>query len=99
VIPRHLPDLPVTRAHGLELPEGAPFEPPVLHAIEWSLPRTPAELVGLAATYSRVITLPERERAELLARAKALVGSNPATAGRASIDLPMACRCWRAVRL
>lgn len=87
------------RRHGPELPEGAPFEPPALHTIEWSLPRTPAELVGLSATYSRVITLPEPERAELLARAQALIGGNPETAGRASVDLPMTCRCWRAVRL
>ena len=66
--------------------------------VGWSKPTTGEELVGLAGTYSRVITRPAEERAEFLARVERLAATHPELAGGAPIELPMACRCWRATR-
>jgi SAM-dependent methyltransferase len=83
----------------LRIPPGQPFTEPQVRVIEWSLPRTPAELVGLAGTYSRVITLPRSEREAAVHRAEELIERHPLLRGRSEIDLPMTARCWRAVRL
>jgi hypothetical protein len=76
-----------------------PFGPPVNTTIEWSLPRTPSELVGLAGTYSRVITLAPEAQMAVARRAAETVENHPLLRGRARVDLPMAARCWRATRL
>jgi SAM-dependent methyltransferase len=85
--------------HRVELPAGAPFSSPETTVITWSKPTTAEELVGLAGTYSRVITRPAEERAEFLARVEQLAATHPAFAGGTTVELPMACRCWRATRL
>jgi hypothetical protein len=66
--------------------------------LEWSLPRTPAELVGLAGTYSRVITLTTEEREAVSDRAARLIASHPSLRDREVLDLPMTARAWRAAR-
>jgi SAM-dependent methyltransferase len=76
----------------VELPAGAPFTHPESTVIQWSTPMSPDELVGLAGTFSAVITQDPDRRAALLARVKRL-------AGAATVELPMGCRCWRATRL
>jgi SAM-dependent methyltransferase len=71
----------------LSIPPGQPFSRPEHRVIDWSLPRTRAQIVGLAGTYSRVITADQRA---------------PLAAPRApaqGVDLPMSARCWRAIRL
>ena len=85
--------------HAVELPDGAPFGVPETTMIEWSLPRTPSELAGLAGTYSGVITRPAAERLALARRALHAVESHPLLRSKAVIDLPMTCRCWKATRL
>jgi len=85
--------------HRVELPSGAPFSSPETTVIDWSKPTTTEELVGLAGTYSRVITRPAAERAEFLARFERLAATHPAFAGGTTVELPLACRCWRATRL
>jgi len=84
--------------HRVELPPAAPFYSPETTLITWSRPTTGEELVGLAGTYSRVITRPATERAELLGRVRQLVDAHPAFGGGTTIELPMGCRCWRATR-
>ncbi len=49
--------------HRFELAPGAPFAPPEAMVLRWSKRVTREDLVGLAGTYSAVITLPEPERA------------------------------------
>jgi SAM-dependent methyltransferase len=83
----------------LIIPDLLPFSEPESRVIEWSLPRTPSELIGLAGTYSRVITLASQDRLSVARRAAELVESHPLLRNRARIDLPMTARCWKAVRL
>jgi SAM-dependent methyltransferase len=81
------------RRHRFELPPGSPFTHPETTVIEWSTPMSSDQLVGLAGTFSAVITQDAAERSELLAgvRRRASVGT--------TVELPMGCRCWRASRL
>ena len=82
--------------HAFVLPPGSPFDAVERRVVEWSLPVGPEELVGLAGTYSATITMApderERELARVAAAASSLAASGP-------VELPMACRCWRAVRI
>jgi len=82
----------------LRIPDGWPFSVPESRVIDWSLGRAPSELVGLAATYSRVITLAPEDRQADAERAAAVVGNHPFLRDRAGIELPMTTRCWRAIR-
>jgi hypothetical protein len=62
------------------------------------LPLTRHELVGMAGTYSRVILLPPDRRAEELRAIEGALETSPELAGKDAVELPMSCRCWRAVR-
>lgn len=84
--------------HELHLPPGAPFSEPERLVVEFSIDLSPEELVGLAATFSSVIRLPEPERAEVLDLVREVVGGHPALAGRDRVGVPMRCAAWRAVR-
>lgn len=81
----------------LSLPPNPFFEEPERHDIEWSLPRTRDQLVGLLGTYSGVITLDSDDRQALLEQAESRIDRHVARAGGA-VDLPMITRCVRAVR-
>jgi hypothetical protein len=84
--------------HRFALPSGSPFAALETRVITWSLPVTGDDLIGLAGTYSTVITLPSDQRTEELARIEERVGASSALQGHAVVELPMRCRCWRAVR-
>jgi SAM-dependent methyltransferase len=84
--------------HRVELPPGAPFEDLETCVITWSLPMTREELVGLTGTYSRVITLPPDQRAVEMAHIEDRVAASPLLSGQSAIEMPMSCRCWRAIR-
>jgi SAM-dependent methyltransferase len=81
-----------------ELPEGAPFHTQEAEIVEWSKAFTAEEVVGLLASYSRVITLPPEERATVLAEAEQRAKQLVDAAGGSTIELPMRCQCWRMVR-
>ncbi len=84
--------------HRVELPRRSPFRDLETCLISWTLPMTREELVGLAGTYSSVITLPPDRRAAELERVRDTVATDPATAHRDVVEVPMGCRCWRAIR-
>jgi SAM-dependent methyltransferase len=84
--------------HRFELPSGSAFAGLETRVVTWSLPMTRDELIGLAGTYSTVITLSSDRRAEELARIEERVAASPSLQGRSVVELPMHCRCWRAVR-
>lgn len=67
--------------------------------MRWVLQTTPADLLGLVGTLSLVITLPQDERKQLLDRVAGFIDARFDRAGDGAIALPMACRCWRAIRL
>jgi SAM-dependent methyltransferase len=89
---------PTTR-HEVHLPDSAPFHPPEAHVVTWSLTMTPDELVGLAGTYSGTLVLDDDARARRQRTIADLVRDHPDLRGRAEIELPMRCVCWRARRL
>jgi SAM-dependent methyltransferase len=92
------PDGPRARPrHVMRLTPGDAFGTPSVCAIAWTRPMTVDDLVGLAGTYSGVITMarPDRER---WLRAVAGMAARLTGDGTRVVDLPMRCRCWRAVR-
>ena len=84
-----------------ELPPGMPFTVPEATVMNYSLPLTRRELVGMAGTFSSVITLPQAARRERLSAAERLATDavgGPNADEAATVDLPLRCRCWRTVR-
>jgi SAM-dependent methyltransferase len=81
--------------HRFELPSGSPFADLDSCTITWTKPMTREELVGLAGTYSSLITMPPDQRERELARIRAVT---EAVVGGDVVEMPMGCRCWRAVR-
>jgi hypothetical protein len=71
------------------------MSPPESRTVEYTVPMTSEELSGLLGTYSGVITLGPRERAEFSARVNAFLGRQPWD----RVDVPMICRCFRSTRL
>jgi len=64
------------------------------HTVEFSLPMTKDELVGLLGTYSGVITLDPERRADFSRRVRAFLDRQPWD----RTDLPLICRCLRSTR-
>ncbi len=81
--------------HQFELPPGAPFVDLDTRMITWSKSMTRDELVGLAGTYSSLITMAPAERERELDRIRTITES---VVGGDVVDIPMGCRCWRMVR-
>ncbi len=81
--------------HRFELPPGSPFVDLETTVIVWSRTLTDEELVGLAGTYSSMITMPPDRQEQELARIRRVAGS---VVGGDGVELPMSCRCWRVVR-
>ena len=81
--------------HRFELPAGAPFGDLDDCAIAWTLPMTREDLVGLAGTYSSLITMAPGPRGRELDRVSRI--AEEIVAG-GEVAMPMRCRCWRAVR-
>ncbi|AJW78832.1 hypothetical protein VO01_06530 [Clavibacter michiganensis subsp. insidiosus] len=57
---------------------------------------TPEDVVALAGSISRIIVLPEHERARVLDDIRTLLAGHPDTAGRESFDLPYRADAYRA---
>jgi SAM-dependent methyltransferase len=76
----------------------SPFLEPETTLFPWVRPMAKADLVALAATYSRVITMEEGTRARHLDAMTRFLDSNEAFAGLDVIDVPMRSYCWRATK-
>ena len=83
------------RWRNVTFPPGVPLSPVEEREVEFSLPRTKDELLGLLGTYSGVITLDDDQRADLTRQARAFLDRQPWD----QVDLPMICRCLRSTRL
>jgi SAM-dependent methyltransferase len=76
-------------------PPGTPLSPPEERSVEFSVPMTKDQLVGLLGTYSGIITLEAGPRAEFSRRVRAFLDRQPWD----QVDLPLICRCVRSTRL
>lgn len=81
--------------HRFELPPGSPFVDLESCTITWTKSMTREELVGLAGTYSSLITMPPVERERELERIRMITET---VVGGDTVEMPMGCRCWRTVR-
>jgi SAM-dependent methyltransferase len=84
--------------HRFFLPEHSAFAAPEFASIEWSRTMTLDDLVGLAGTFSRVITLPTEERERVIRRARTWLESQPELAQTGQVELPFRAACWRTNR-
>jgi len=76
----------------------APFRAPEATVVRWSRQASPEDLAGLAGTYSSVITFGPGRRQTVAARTNDMVARHPELFRDGTVELPFACRCWRAVR-
>jgi SAM-dependent methyltransferase len=83
------------RRREVKFPPGTPMSPVEEHSVEYPLPMTKDELLGLLGTYSGVITLSPERRADFSRQVRAFLDRQPWD----RIDLPMICRCLRSTRL
>jgi hypothetical protein len=82
----------------VDLPVGVPFSFVEQRTFVATVPYDVADLPGLAASYSRVMVLPAGERRAAREEVAARAAAWPELAAAATIDLPLRCRVWRAVR-
>jgi SAM-dependent methyltransferase len=83
------------RRREIAFPAGTPLSALEEHTVEYSLPMTKDELVGLLGTYSGVITLDAERRADFSRRVRVFLDGQPWDRA----DLPMVCRCLRGTRV
>ena len=79
----------------VEFPPGTPMSPAEERSVEYSVPMTKDQLVGLLGTYSGIITLEAGQRTEFSRRVRAFLDRQPWD----QVDLPLICRCLRSTRL
>jgi SAM-dependent methyltransferase len=97
-IPREVIAQRMSERHKPDFSGGAPFHDLESHAVVYSLHLGVDEMVGLMGSYSRVFTLPEEVRQPLLARVASLTEKRLRDTGLPTVELPMRCLCWRAIR-
>jgi len=83
------------RRREVAFPPGTPLSRAGEHTVEYSLPMTKDDLLGLLGTYSGVITLDPGSRDGLIRRVQDWLDRQPWE----QADLPLICRCLRSSRL
>jgi SAM-dependent methyltransferase len=84
--------------HVIHLEPDDPFLEPEHQVIRWTRPMTKEDLVGMAGTYSDVITLPPPARAEYLASVARFLETQDVPMSQGLVEVPMRCICWRTSR-
>jgi SAM-dependent methyltransferase len=84
--------------HEVDLGAASTFEEPETTVFRWTTPMGRADLIGLAGTYSAVITMETPERQGFLSRMAEYLNAHDELSGREVIDVPMRCLCWRTWR-
>jgi hypothetical protein len=67
------------------------FGPGTMVRTPWQQRLTPAEVVDLVSTYSRIATSPPDQRDALLDAVREVVTTHPEVAGATEVDLPYVC--------
>jgi SAM-dependent methyltransferase len=98
--PAHRPggaDSPRWRTRPVTLPEPNPFTNIETASFTFTKTIPVGDYAPMIATYSRVITASEEERADILTRVREAIDER--FPGAAEIELPMRSLCWRADRI
>jgi SAM-dependent methyltransferase len=74
---------------------GGLFLEPERQVIRWTRAMPKEDLVGMAGTYSAVITMDAVERREYLASIARFLETHDIPLGGDAIEVPMRCICWR----
>jgi SAM-dependent methyltransferase len=88
----------LNRRWRVQLPADAPFSLVEERTFTAAVPYQVADLPGLAASYSQVMVLPAAEKRAVRDNVAARASAYPELATATTIDLPLRCRVWRAVR-
>jgi SAM-dependent methyltransferase len=81
--------------HLVHLGPDSPFLEPERRVVRWTLAMTGDELVGLAGTYSAIVTMGESERQAWLASMARFLQTSELPVRDGVIEVPMRCLCWR----
>jgi SAM-dependent methyltransferase len=86
--------------HVVDLEAGgpSPFLEPETRLFRWTRRMARDDVIGMAATYSAVITMDEDARRRHLESMRRYLEAQPALAGQEFIDVPMRSYCWRAAK-
>jgi SAM-dependent methyltransferase len=82
--------------HTVRLDPDGPFGPPEARVIRWTQDMTKEQVVGLAGTYSEIITMGAADRQAYLESIARVIDDGQVPTRDGSIQVPMRCRCWRA---
>jgi SAM-dependent methyltransferase len=82
----------------VELPPGMPFTLVEERTFASAVPYEVADLPGLAASYSRVMVLPAADKRAAMEEVAGRAASRLELASATTVELPLRCRVWRAVR-
>jgi SAM-dependent methyltransferase len=82
----------------LEAGGPSPFLEPETHLFRWTRRMTKDDLVGMAATYSAVITMDDAARRQHLEAMRRYLDGQPQFAREDEVDVPMRSYCWRATK-
>jgi hypothetical protein len=82
----------------VHLEPGGPFLEPERQVIRWTQPMTREDLVGMAGTYSAVITMDSPQRQEHLAAMSRYLETHEIPHRQGTVEVPMRCLCWRTSR-
>jgi hypothetical protein len=80
--------------HEVHLGVGGPFRQPERQVVRWTQTMTTDDLLGLAGTYSAVITMEPSARTEYLASMERFLETHELPGSEGAIDVPMRCLCW-----
>jgi SAM-dependent methyltransferase len=88
------------RRHVVDVEAGgpSPFLEPETGMFRWTRRMGKEDLIGMAATYSAVITMDDEARRRHLKSMRRYLDAQPALAGQELIDVPMRSYCWRAAK-
>jgi SAM-dependent methyltransferase len=81
--------------HAVHLGPDSPFLEPERRVVRWVRSMTKDDLVGLAGTYSGIITMGAAERQDYLASISRFLDRPEIPSEEGVIAVPMRCICWR----
>jgi SAM-dependent methyltransferase len=84
--------------HVVHLRADDPFAEPERQVIAWTRLMAKEDLVGMAGTYSAIITMPAAGREEYLASMSRFLETHEVPVSQGMIEVPMRCLCWRTTR-